>query len=64
MAELAQKYSPFQVKVELGPGELMQRAEALDISRAKEVLGFKPQYDIETGVQKYADWMKKILRVG
>ena len=64
VAELAQKYSPFQVKVELGPGELMQRAEALDISRAKEVLGFKPQYDIETGVQKYANWMKKILRVG
>jgi nucleoside-diphosphate-sugar epimerase len=61
VAELAQKYSSFQVKVELGPGELMQRAEALDITRAKEELGFEPQYDIETGIQKYAEWMKKVL---
>ena len=61
VAELAQKCSPFQVKVELGAGELMQRAEALDISRAKEELGFEPQDDIETGIQKYADWMKKVI---
>jgi nucleoside-diphosphate-sugar epimerase len=59
VAELAQKYSPFQVEVELGPGELMQRAEALDISRAKAELGFEPQYSIEEGMQKYAAWMKK-----
>jgi nucleoside-diphosphate-sugar epimerase len=62
VAELAQKYSPFQVKVSLGPGRLMQRAEALDITRAKEELGFEPQYDIETGIQKYAAWMQKVLR--
>ncbi len=61
VAKLAQKYSPFQVKVELGPGELMQRAEALDISRAREQLGFEPQYTIEEGIQKYAAWMKKVL---
>ncbi len=61
VAELAQKYSPFEVKVELGPGELMQRAEALDISRAREELGYEPRYDIEEGIQKYAAWMKKVL---
>ena len=61
VAKLAQKCSPFQVKVELGAGELMQRAEALDISRAKEELGFEPQDDIETGIQKYADWMMKVI---
>lgn len=59
VADLAQKYSPFDVKVELGPGELMQRAEALDITRAREELGYEPRYDIEQGVQKYAEWMKK-----
>ncbi len=59
VAELAQKYSSFKVNVELGPGELMQRAEALDISRAREELGYKPQYDIEEGIKKYAAWMKK-----
>lgn len=61
VAELAQKYSPFKVKVKLGPGELMQRAEALDISRAREELGFEPYYSIEEGIQKYADWMKRVI---
>ena len=51
-----------KVKVELGPGELMQRAHALDISRAREELGFEPRYDIETGIQKYAEWMKKVVK--
>ena len=62
VAELAQKYSEFDVKVELGPGELMQRAEALDISRARDELGFEPRYTIEEGIQKYAAWMKKVLK--
>jgi nucleoside-diphosphate-sugar epimerase len=62
VAELAQKYSSFNVSVKLGPGELMQRAEALDISRARKELGFEPQFDIEAGVQKYAQWMQKILK--
>ena len=61
VAKLAQKHSRFKVKVELGPGELMQRAEALDISRAREELGFEPQYTIEEGIQKYAAWMGKVL---
>ena len=61
VAELAQKYSPFKVKVQLGPGQLMQRAEALDISRAREELGFEPHYSIEEGIQKYAHWMKKVI---
>ena len=63
VAELAQKYSKFPVKVELGPGELMQRAEALDISRAKEELGFEPQYNLEEGVQRYAGWMERVLKI-
>lgn len=62
VAELAQKYSPFKVKVKLGPGILMPRAEALDISRAREELGFEPRYDVETGIKKYAEWMKKIVK--
>jgi nucleoside-diphosphate-sugar epimerase len=61
VAELAQKYSPFSVRVELGPGKLMQRCEALDISRAKEELGFEPRYSLEEGIRHYADWMKKVL---
>ena len=62
VAELAQKYSSFAVKVELGPGELMQRCEALDISRAKEELGFEPKYTVEEGIKKYADWMRRVMK--
>jgi nucleoside-diphosphate-sugar epimerase len=44
----------------VGPGELMQRCEALDISRAREELDFQPQYGLEEGVQKYAAWLERI----
>lgn len=57
-AELSQKYTHFPVKVEMGPGKLMARAEALDISRAKEELGFEPHFTLEEGIQRYADWLK------
>ncbi len=62
VAELSRKYSPFAVKVELGPGELMQRCEALDISRAREELGYEPEYSVEEGVKKYADWIKAVMK--
>lgn len=62
VAELCRKYSPFAVKVELGPGELMQRCEALDISRAREELGYEPEYSVEEGVKKYADWIKAVMK--
>ena len=62
VAELAQKYSHFPTNVELGPGVLMTRCEALDISRAKEELGFQPKYSLEEGVQRYADWLGRNLK--
>jgi nucleoside-diphosphate-sugar epimerase len=62
VAQLSQKYSRFPVSVELGPGELMQRAEALDISRAKEELGFEPRWGLEEGIQRYAEWMENVLK--
>jgi nucleoside-diphosphate-sugar epimerase len=62
VAELCRKYSAFPVTVDLGPGELMQRCEALDISRAREELGFEPKYSVEEGIKKYAAWMKKVMK--
>jgi nucleoside-diphosphate-sugar epimerase len=61
VAELCRQNSPFPVTVDLGPGELMQRCEALDISRARGELGFEPNYSVEEGIKKYADWMKKVM---
>ncbi len=62
VAELAQKYTHFPVEVEIGPGKLMPRSEALDISRAGEELGYQPRYSLEEGIQLYADWLGKMLK--
>ncbi len=58
IAELAQQQSPYDVTVRLGPGTLMKRCEALDITRARTELGFEPAYDVETGIRAYAAWMR------
>jgi nucleoside-diphosphate-sugar epimerase len=60
VAELSQKYSRFPVTVELGPGEIMRRCEALDISRAREDLGYAPRVGLEEGIRRYADWLEKV----
>ncbi len=60
VAELAEQYSRYDVNVAMGPGMLMQRCEALDISRAQTELGFEPQFDVQTGIRKYAAWMDEV----
>lgn len=60
-ASLSEKYSHFPVKVKIGPGTLMPRCKALDITRAREELGYQPKYSLEEGIQDYANWLKKIL---
>lgn len=62
VAELAQKYTHFPVEVEIGPGRLMPRCEALDISRAAEELGYQPRYGLEEGVRLYADWLGMMVK--
>jgi nucleoside-diphosphate-sugar epimerase len=58
VAELAQRYTHFPVAVQIGPGELMRRSEALDISRAVEHLGYTPRISLEEGIERYADWLR------
>lgn len=60
--DAVRKHSRFPVEVEMGPGVLMQRAEALDITRAREELGFEPQVTLDEGVKRYADWIGKTLK--
>lgn len=55
---LARKYTHFPVEVEIGPGELMRRCQALDIGRAERELGFRPQVSLEDGIRRYADWLR------
>jgi nucleoside-diphosphate-sugar epimerase len=62
VAQLAQKHTHFPVEVEIGPGKIMPRCEALDIRRAKEELGYQPHYRLEEGIKLYADWVGKMLK--
>lgn len=60
--ELARKYSSRPTEVRIGPGKLFPRGETLDISRAREELGFSPRYGIEEAVAEYARWVEEELR--
>jgi nucleoside-diphosphate-sugar epimerase len=60
MVSLARKYSKNPTAVEMGPGILFPRGETLDITLAKEDLGFSPEYDVEEGMKEYADWISDI----
>ena len=62
VAELAQEYTQFPVDVEIGPGKIIPRCEALDIMRAMEELGYRPHYSLEGGIKLYADWLGKMLK--
>ena len=62
VAELAQGSTHFPVTVEIGPGKMMPRCEALDIKRAMEELGYRPNYSLQEGVKLYADWLGKMVK--
>lgn len=57
IVRLAKKYSEKPTDVEIGPGKLFPRGETLDISLAKEELGFQPRYTAEEGMKEYARWI-------
>jgi UDP-glucuronate 4-epimerase len=44
-------------KLPLQPGDVEQTYA--DISKAKEMLGYNPQYDIEEGMKNFINWLKK-----
>lgn len=59
VVEICKRHTYFPVDVTIGPGNLMHRAEALEISRAKVDLEYAPQFSLEEGIRKYADWIKE-----
>lgn len=60
VVEMTRKYTHFPVPVDVGPGTLMPRCQALNIDRAKAELGYKPKYNLEAGIRHYADWLAKM----
>jgi nucleoside-diphosphate-sugar epimerase len=63
-ADLCARLSPYGVSARIGPGRMMPRCSALDISRAGKDLGFTPQTGFEEGVRRYRDWIKEVLERG
>ena len=59
LVEIVKKYSSCSCKVDIGPGKLFPRGETLDISLARQELGFRPEYTIEKAVSEYAQWIRK-----
>ena len=54
-------------QIKVGPGLLdnservkLPQKGALDITRAREELGYKPQYDLERGLRTYIEWLSKV----
>ena len=62
MVRLARKYSDTPTEVEMGPGKLFPRGETLDISLAREELGFEPRHTLEEGMREYAEWVRRNRR--
>jgi nucleoside-diphosphate-sugar epimerase len=59
MVRLAREYSDTPTDVALGPGKLFPRGEILDISLAREELGFNPRYSVEEGMREYGEWVRR-----
>jgi len=74
LVKIIKKILP-QAEIEVGPGLLdymgapigkgykMPQKGALDITRAKQDLGYTPKYDLETGLKKYITWFKQNIDV-
>ena len=54
--EVVQRHSPGNPRYEVGPGVNLERGAPLDITLARDQLGYEPKYDLESGVQAYRAW--------
>jgi UDP-glucose 4-epimerase len=50
-----------KAQINLLPGRNPQHKSNayMDISRIKEDVGYRPQYDVERGVEEYIDWLRR-----
>lgn len=54
--QVIERHAPVVVQYDIGSGPNLERGAPLDITRAREQLGYEPEYDIEAGVRDYAKW--------
>ena len=44
---------------DIGNHDLYPMRGTLDISRAKDLIGYEPQYELKEGLKKYYDWIRQ-----
>ncbi|WP_455364574.1 NAD-dependent epimerase/dehydratase family protein [[Eubacterium] cellulosolvens] len=62
LTEIAEVLNKLGGRISFGPGKLKhwpRRGSFLDISRARQELGYTPEYGIEKGLRAYHRWLKK-----
>ena len=57
IVEMVRKHASGNPTIEVGPGVNLERGAPLDITLAREQLGYKPQYDLEAGVKAFRAWL-------
>jgi len=45
--------------VDIGMHKLYPMRGTLDISRAKDLLGYEPQFSLRQGLESYYDWIRQ-----
>ena len=56
IVEVIQRHAPGNPVYDIGPGVNLERGAPLDITLAKDQLGYEPQYDLEAGIRAYRAW--------
>ena len=54
--EVVRRHSPGNPRYEVGPGVNLERGAPLDITLARDQLGYEPKYDLDSGVRAYRAW--------
>jgi nucleoside-diphosphate-sugar epimerase len=62
VAGMTSRWSASGARARIGPGTLMPRCEALDISRARKELGFEPEVSLEEGIRLYDEWVRAQMK--
>ena len=62
LASTVRAHFPAKVKFEEGD-TLMPRRGTLDISKARDLLGYAPQYPLENRIPPYIDWYRNLERM-
>jgi len=59
-AEIVKKLSPnTQIGLQPGRSPRSKPNPYMDVTRIKEEVGYRPEYDLERGVAEYIDWLRK-----